>query len=495
VPLADEPNEVARFDVNLAPLEIGNPYCEAKSELKYYQAALVGVPTIASATQPFREAIKHGETGFLASTGEEWHRSLTALLEDPTLRKNVATAARAHTLATYGPQVKQEAALRLFLQIAERARQAATIRARTVTFVLPGMDRGSGGHRNVILMARGLARHGYRTILTFTGATSGYPTPESLVEDWRLYEDGIRVFYAEQPVQPSDITFATLWSTVYTIRDSALDLGAKFHFVQDYEALFYPMGTDHLRALNALDQDFRRVTWGSWLKDLLASRHGLEAQVVPIPIDHELYRVRNDVERRKNLVAFFARPEMPRRCFELGVRALEVFHARHGSEFEIVLFGSSRVPAGLPFPCRDLGLLQPPQLAELYSTATVGLAFSPTNPSSVPYEMMACGLPVIDLDVHGNAGNYGGRENVVLVRPDERKLADALFRILSDECFRADVARKGLAFARSFPSEEESAEALVRIVEQEMHNSVEIGAIRPPARDSTDSDPEKALHR
>ena len=35
VPLSRLPQEIARFDINLVPLELGNPFCEAKSELKY----------------------------------------------------------------------------------------------------------------------------------------------------------------------------------------------------------------------------------------------------------------------------------------------------------------------------------------------------------------------------------------------------------------------------------------------------------------------------
>src|SRR4029079_10479524 len=39
--LSELPEEMARFDINLAPLEFGNPYCEAKSQLKFFEAALV----------------------------------------------------------------------------------------------------------------------------------------------------------------------------------------------------------------------------------------------------------------------------------------------------------------------------------------------------------------------------------------------------------------------------------------------------------------------
>jgi glycosyltransferase involved in cell wall biosynthesis/F0F1-type ATP synthase membrane subunit b/b' len=472
VPFADGASEIARFDVNLAPLEIGNPYCEAKSELKYYEAALVGVPTVASGTGTFRNAITHGETGFVARTDAEWYSSLTALVEDSDLRARMATAAREHALASYGPSAVEEATRALFVSITKRAREAVAARGRTVTFVLPGMDRGSGGHRNVIMLARGAARHGYRSILTLTGATDHYPTPESLAEDFKLYEDGIAVVYAEEPVYRSDATVATFWKTVYTIRDCLVDVGVKLHFVQDYEALFYPMGTEHIGALNALNQNFHLVTWSPWATELLASRHRASAAVVPIPIDHTVYKVRGDIERRRNLIAFFARPEMPRRCFQLGVEALERFQAEHGSAFEIVLFGSSRVPPNLPFEFKDLGVMRPHQLAELYATATVGLAFSPTNPSSVPYEMMACGLPVVDIDVPGQDQNYGTRDNVVLATPEGPAIADALFTVLSDDTVRANVARHGQALAETMPSEAESVAVFIRILEDVLADRV-----------------------
>ena len=50
---AHEPaDEKARFDINLAPLEVGNPFCEAKSQLKFFEAGLVNCTTIASPTGP-----------------------------------------------------------------------------------------------------------------------------------------------------------------------------------------------------------------------------------------------------------------------------------------------------------------------------------------------------------------------------------------------------------------------------------------------------------
>ena len=93
VGLEELPWELARFDVNLAPLEVGNPYCEAKSELKFFEAALVEVPTVASPTQPFRMAIRDGENGFLPRDEAGWYESLSRLVRDRALRSKIAREA------------------------------------------------------------------------------------------------------------------------------------------------------------------------------------------------------------------------------------------------------------------------------------------------------------------------------------------------------------------------------------------------------------------
>ena len=54
------------LDVNLAPLAPGSRFNEAKSAIKWLEAALVETPTVATPTEPFREAIDHGDTGLLA---------------------------------------------------------------------------------------------------------------------------------------------------------------------------------------------------------------------------------------------------------------------------------------------------------------------------------------------------------------------------------------------------------------------------------------------
>jgi len=104
VPWQRLPSLLATFDVALAPLEHGNPFCEAKSELKWAEAAAVGVPTVASPTVPFRKTIRHGETGFLASTTGEWVDALRLLASDPVRRRTVGAAAAESLEEDYDPK-------------------------------------------------------------------------------------------------------------------------------------------------------------------------------------------------------------------------------------------------------------------------------------------------------------------------------------------------------------------------------------------------------
>jgi glycosyltransferase involved in cell wall biosynthesis len=98
--------EIVRFDINLAPSSVGNPFSESESELMFWRAALVDVPTIASPTGPFIRAIGEGQTGFFASSSDDWYRQLVELVNDPTLCSQVGRAAYYSALARFGPETR-----------------------------------------------------------------------------------------------------------------------------------------------------------------------------------------------------------------------------------------------------------------------------------------------------------------------------------------------------------------------------------------------------
>lgn len=101
VPRAENFRNIAKVDINIAPLEIGDPFCEAKSELKFFEAGIVGVPTIAAATQTFREAIRDGEDGYIAMNEEDWYKKASYLISESDFRRTLGEKARETALRNH----------------------------------------------------------------------------------------------------------------------------------------------------------------------------------------------------------------------------------------------------------------------------------------------------------------------------------------------------------------------------------------------------------
>jgi glycosyltransferase involved in cell wall biosynthesis len=118
------PTELADLDINLAPVEPERAFCEAKSEIKYVEAALVRVPTVASATAAFAFAIRDGSNGRLARSADDWLAGLERLVRERDVGEAMGRNAYEDALARYRPEVRAQelkGTLREFLSAHGRA--------------------------------------------------------------------------------------------------------------------------------------------------------------------------------------------------------------------------------------------------------------------------------------------------------------------------------------------------------------------------------------
>jgi glycosyltransferase involved in cell wall biosynthesis len=128
------PAVLAELDVNLAPVELDRPFCEAKSEIKYVEAALVRVTTVATATGSYLHAIRNGVNGFVARTQDDWRESLERLVADPDLRARVGRDAYDDVIRRYHPAARAADLLRTLAEIsARRAGGRPTVAGGTLT--------------------------------------------------------------------------------------------------------------------------------------------------------------------------------------------------------------------------------------------------------------------------------------------------------------------------------------------------------------------------
>ncbi|CAO4172806.1 glycosyltransferase [Methylorubrum populi] len=88
-------------DINLAVLAPG-AFADAKSEIKWLEAAMCGIPSIVSATRTYREILTDRQDALLAETVQDWTKALSALITDPELRRTVGRQAREKALTDYG---------------------------------------------------------------------------------------------------------------------------------------------------------------------------------------------------------------------------------------------------------------------------------------------------------------------------------------------------------------------------------------------------------
>ena len=119
VPWQDLPRLIRRVDINLAPLELDNPFAECKSSLKYFEAAILGVPTVASDLEPYRKCITNGENGYLCRTEQEWFHCISRLIEEPRLREKMGSMARKDALINWTTRAGAHHLLGALREIAE----------------------------------------------------------------------------------------------------------------------------------------------------------------------------------------------------------------------------------------------------------------------------------------------------------------------------------------------------------------------------------------
>ena len=100
------PQLISQVDINLAPL-VDSVFNRAKSEIKWIEAALVKVPTIASHIGAFADMMIDGQTGLLAKDSE-WKEKLESLILSADLRRELAENAYAFVLENCSLDKKDE---------------------------------------------------------------------------------------------------------------------------------------------------------------------------------------------------------------------------------------------------------------------------------------------------------------------------------------------------------------------------------------------------
>jgi glycosyltransferase involved in cell wall biosynthesis len=117
--LEKEQANLSSFSIGIMPLT-DTLWTRGKCGYKILQYMAAGIPVVASAVGANNDIITNGENGFLASSLEDWIRTIGTLAEDRVLRKKFAIRGRALVESKYSLDQFAEGYIRLMREVANQ---------------------------------------------------------------------------------------------------------------------------------------------------------------------------------------------------------------------------------------------------------------------------------------------------------------------------------------------------------------------------------------
>ena len=318
--------------------------------------------------------------------------------------------------------------------------------AGVVAWVITIPAKGSGGHRTIFHNAAALGRSGMTCefyILHDANCCIDLEVLRNNIKEWFDFDTGPIRCVAYLPPY-CDTAIATAWNTARYV--SMQSIPKKYYFVQDYEPFFYPIGDEFIEAEASYDLGLMPITIGRWLSKKMEGHAGVPVPFVEFGVNDEVYQSCQKDEYREHALCAVFQPAKPRRLSRLLKETLEIVHELDPS-LKIYVFGSDSqgVKSGW---IENLGLLSIDECAHLYRRCEMGLCFSATNPSRVPFEMMACGLPVIDIAGENTSLDFPD-DAVALAKPRPESVAATVVALSSDAALRTTMGKAGVAYGKT----------------------------------------------
>lgn len=262
------------FDINLAPLE-DNLFNSAKSCIKWMEAGLVKVPTIASDVGDFHDSIKNNFNGILCKDNE-WEEKLSLLIENKELRESIAENAFNTVIDEYNPEHCGKGVVDY-------------IKSKlypNVSFILPAANI-SGGILVAVKHAVILKKNGYDVNMININAQTRN------VDKLYYGEDSVDVISELSTTidQNIDTMVATMWNTLEVAKKYPRVKEIKY-LVQNRESGFYAHSQIECYLANATYNNVPNVkylTISKWCENWLKDEFNVNSKYAPNGIDLNMF--------------------------------------------------------------------------------------------------------------------------------------------------------------------------------------------------------------
>lgn len=310
----------------------------------------------------------------------------------------------------------------------------------SVMFILP-VGGGSGGAHSVMQEAEAMRRLGVEVSVVANAnnaaklqqAYDDLPLIKHHIHGYESVEHLARLMGERAPSVVVATTNQSVHVLAMAIKRMASGPAIRYaYYIQDYEPLFYPRGSDDwviAYSSYGLIPGMIHFAKTRWLQEIVEENHGLQVYKVEPSIDHSIYfpdLSRRLMDQQSLVVAAMLRPSTPRRAPKRTVRTLNRLADRFAGRASFISFGCllEQYPDhGLNLDlCSHLGVLRREEVGELFRKVDLFLDLSDFQAfGRTAIEAMSCGCLAL-VPAHGGVYEYavdGSNCFVVDVRRDD----------------------------------------------------------------------------
>lgn len=310
---------------------------------------------------------------------------------------------------------------------------------KKIAFLMWRFNLASGAHRTVINLSEYFNSIGIESHIYTDNTRDLMNSVEKKQRLEHIFQSKInsKIYAGWDLKEDYDMVIATNFLALGFIKH--LD-SKKAFFIQDFSQWFFQRSIHGLYAEKAYSYDIPSITIGQYLSEELYRMYERPRRYINLTADKNIY-FRNH-KKKENAICFFYQPDKPKRCSLLGIEALRIVKEKL-PDIKIYIFGSED-KTKIDLDCENLRILSIKELNDLYNKCKVGICLSSTNPSRIPFEMMASGLPVVELDLPNNI--YDFPECVTKSSINPKELADDIIKLILDEKRLGEISDESVEY-------------------------------------------------
>ncbi len=334
-----------------------------------------------------------------------------------------------------------------------------------ITFLLPHL-RISGGGLVLLTYADWLSRFGHQVKIAVVN-----PTKKRWAANLLNYKPGwlrgfnLRFLRVKDLgcLPPADFLVFSAWAQARALAQMPLASGRRIYFIQHDERLYHG---DRELVAQTYRLNYKKIAVSSWLKEMLSKEFSQPADLLLNSVNKEVFNTKFLRRRLGKIRIMLLAHSYEWKGTKDGVSIVKALQEKY-KNIELVLFGARQknIAFGAEYHYQKTGL----ELAKVYASCDIYLCPSWDEGFGLPsLEAMACGCALVTYDNGGSRDfAFDGQTALVAKRRQVADLKNKLELLVKDEKLRKKIAQAGLDFVKNYPSWEEQARKLEKILESE----------------------------